>query len=98
MTREDVIGKINDEFEKNSITYEEVTEHTYSVTVGNKQVMLTFYELSVGITAYWNTRNNSHRLASMDFFYDDITMVWVSEKRLFVQSGRSYNVFYLGRD
>ena len=99
MTREDVIGKIKDEFEKNSIAYESLADNVYSVRVGKKLFLLSFYKQTVVISAYWRTKAYvEHKLMSLDYFYEDITMVWVNEKRLFVQAGRNYNVMALRRD
>lgn len=97
MTREDVIGKIKDEFKKNSIAYEKLSDDVYSVKVGRRLFLLSFYTLTVTISAYWSTQKYVvHKLMSMDYFYEDITMAWVNEKRLFVQVGRNYNVIALG--
>lgn len=99
MTREDCIKIIFAEFKKNGIKTYELADKVCSVKVGRKLFMFSFYGLSFTISAYWSTQMFSdHKLMSMDFFYEDVTMIWVNEKKLFVLCGKSGNVVNLGKD
>jgi hypothetical protein len=99
MTREDCIKVVFNEFKEHGIVAEKLTEWGYRIKVRNKMFMLSFYELSFTVTAYWSTRERvDHKLMSMDFFYNDVSLVWVSGMKLFVQSGYSYVVVALGKN
>lgn len=98
MTREEVKNKILEELRVNGIQYNEIAKDSLIVKYKKGEFFISFLSMSYSVSVYYYEKDfEPIRLMSLDFFYDDTDMIWVSSNRLFVRPAtRSYCVFVMG--